>query len=192
MLCTGLPAIVARNTLMGSNPDSVVLPLVARIVKDVDSALCASSSEGADFLILGSGEDKQVGLLSDSLLKSVKIPIFVTCSSKREELQLLKSGASGFVISLKDLRSSRDVALRQCLDGAYVVNHETQNKNESILNDKTLVETSDLPEKNNSAGFIKLEDKQKLIIEMEKSVLGETIEIIQKAAPLVIFISNIW
>ncbi|XP_020867862.1 probable transmembrane GTPase FZO-like, chloroplastic isoform X2 [Arabidopsis lyrata subsp. lyrata] len=180
----GLPAIVARNTLMGSNPDSVVLPLVARIVKDVDSALSASSSEGADFLILGSGEDKQVGLLSDSLLKSVKIPIFVTCSSKREELQLLKSGASGFVISLKDLRSSRDVALRQCLDGAYVVNHETQNKNESILNDKTLVETSDLPEKNNSAGFIKLEDKQKLIIEMEKSVLGETIEIIQKAAPL--------
>ncbi|CAE6207223.1 unnamed protein product [Arabidopsis arenosa] len=38
-----------------------------------------------------------------------------------EELQLLKSGASGFVISLKDLRSSRDVALRQCLDGAYVM-----------------------------------------------------------------------
>ncbi|KAG7652892.1 Thiamine phosphate synthase/TenI [Arabidopsis suecica] len=183
----GLPAIVARNTLMGSNPDSVVLPLVARIVKDVDSALSASSSEGADFLILGAGEDKQVGFLVEALLKSVKIPIFVTCRSNgeaKEELQLLKSGASGFVISLKDLRSSRDVALRQCLDGAHVVNHETQNKNESILNDTSFVEVSDLPEKNNSAGFIKLEDKQKLIIEMEKSVLKETIEIIQKAAPL--------
>lgn len=183
MLCTGLPAIVARNTLTGSNPDSVVLPLVARIVKNVDSALSASSSEGADFLILGSGEDKQVDLLADSLLKSVKIPIFVTCRSKGEakkELQLLKSGASGFVISLKDLRSSRDVALRQWLDGAYVVNHETQNENESILTEKPL-------EKKSSAGFIKLEDKQKQIVEMEKSVLTETIEIIQKAAPLVIF-----
>jgi hypothetical protein len=173
MLCTGLPAIVARNTLMGSNPDSVLLPLVARIVKDVDSALIASSSEGADFLILGSGEeDTQV---ADSLLKSVKIPIYVTCRGNeeaKEELQLLKSGVSGFVISLKDLRSSRDVALRQSLDGAYVVNnHETQNMNE-------------LPEKKNSAGFIKLEDKQKLIVEMEKSVLRETIEIIHKAAPL--------
>lgn len=182
---TGLPAIVARNTLMGSNPDSVVLPLVARIVKDADSALSASSSEGADFLILGSGEDKQVGLLVDSLLKSVKIPIFVTCRSKgeaREELQLLKSGASGFVISLKDLRSARDVALRQCLDEPYVVNHVTRNENESILNEKPFVENK------NSAGFIKLEDKQKQIIDMEKSALRETIEIIQKAAPLVIFI----
>ncbi|ESQ36613.1 hypothetical protein EUTSA_v10006729mg [Eutrema salsugineum] len=184
----GLPAIVARNTLMGSNPDSVVLPLVARIVKDVDSALGASSSEGADFLIIASGEDKQVAVLADSLSKSVKIPIFVTCGSKgeaKDELQLLKSGASGFVISLKDLRSSRDVALRQCLDGPYAVNHETKNKNETILKEKPLAEaTSDLHEKKNSAGFIKLEDKQKQIIEMEKSVLKETIEIIQKAAPL--------
>ncbi|XP_010474935.1 PREDICTED: probable transmembrane GTPase FZO-like, chloroplastic isoform X1 [Camelina sativa] len=184
----GLPAIVARNTLMGSNPDSVVLPLVARIVKDVDSALSASSSEGADFLILGSGEDEQVGLLAESLLKSVKIPIFVTCRSKgeeaKEELQLLKSGASGFVISLKDLRSSRDVALRQCLDGPYVVNYETRNGNESILNEKPFVEATDLLEKKNSAGFIKLEDKQKQVIEMEKSALRETIEIIHKAAPL--------
>ncbi|CAA7056126.1 unnamed protein product [Microthlaspi erraticum] len=173
----GLPAIVARNTLMGSNSDTVVLPLVARIVKDVDSALSASSSEGADFLILESGEDKQVGLLADSLLKSVKIPIFVACrnkgEAKEEEFQSLKSGASGFVISLRDLRSSRDVALRQCLDGAYGLSHE-----------KPLVEASDLLERKNSAGFTKLEDRQKQIIEMEKSVLKETIEIIQKAAPL--------
>ncbi|KAL0697249.1 hypothetical protein Bca4012_053371 [Brassica carinata] len=177
----GLPAIVARNTLMGSNSESVLLPLVARIVKDVDSALTASTSEGADFLILvGSRQDQQqVGLLADSLLKSVKIPIFVTCISKgeaKEELQLLKSGASGFVISLNDLRSSRDVALRQFLDGAYV------NETDSVLNETPSVEASDLHEK--AAGVVKLEDKQKEIIETEKSVLRETIEIIQKAAPL--------
>ncbi|WZZ11682.1 hypothetical protein YC2023_097603 [Brassica napus] len=169
----GLPAIVARNTLMGSNSESVVLPLVARIVKDVESALTASSSEGADFLILvGSREDQQ---LADSLLKSVKIPIFVVCISKgeaKEELQLLRSGASGFVVSLHDLRSSRDVALRQFLDGASYVNE----------NETPLVEASDLHEK--AAGLVKFEDKQKEIIEMEKSVLRETIEIIHKAAPL--------
>ncbi|CAN6892808.1 hypothetical protein Bca4012_091675 [Brassica carinata] len=171
----GLPAIVARNTLMGSNSESVVLPLVARIVKDVDSALTASTSEGADFLILvGSGEDQQV---ADSLLKSVNIPIFVTCRSKgedKEELRLLKSGASGFVVSLNDLRSSRDVALRQFLDGASYVNE----------NETPLVEASDLQEKHVATGFVKLEDKQKEIVEMEKSVLRETIEIIHKAAPL--------
>ncbi|KAF3494022.1 hypothetical protein DY000_02051786 [Brassica cretica] len=168
----GLPAIVARNTLMGSNSESVVLPLVARIVKDVDSALTASTSEGADFLILvGSGEDQQV---ADSLLKSVNIPIFVTCRSKgedKEELRLLKSGASGFVVSLNDLRSSRDVALRQFLDGASYVNE----------NETPLVEAQ---EKHVATGFVKLEDKQKEIVEMEKSVLRETIEIIHKAAPL--------
>ncbi|CAH8283628.1 unnamed protein product [Eruca vesicaria subsp. sativa] len=177
----GLPAIVARNTLMGgSNSESVVvLPLVGRIVKDVDSALTASTSEGADFLILGaSPQDQQ--LPADSLFKSVKIPIFVTCMSKgeaKEELQLLKSGASGFVLSLNDLRSSRDVALRQFLDGgdsSYVNENETP-----------LTEASDLQEKKNAAaGSVKLEDKQKQIIEMEKSVLRDTIELIHKAAPL--------
>lgn len=187
MYCTGLPAIVARNTLMGSNSESVLLPLVARIVKDVDSALTASTSEGADFIILVEAQQQQeVGLLADSLLKSVKIPIFVTCRSKgeaKEELQLLmKSGASGFVVSLNDLRSSRDVALRLFLDGTSYVNE----------NETPLVESSDLHEKHDATGFVKLEDKQKEIIEMEKSVLRETIEIIQKAAPLVIFIYNIW
>ncbi|KAJ4878778.1 FZO-like [Raphanus sativus] len=175
----GLPAIVARNTLMGSNSESVLLPLVARIVKDVDSALTASTSEGADFIILVEAQQQQeVGLLADSLLKSVKIPIFVTCRSKgeaKEELQLLmKSGASGFVVSLNDLRSSRDVALRLFLDGTSYVNE----------NETPLVESSDLHEKHDATGFVKLEDKQKEIIEMEKSVLRETIEIIQKAAPL--------
>ncbi|KAJ4867877.1 FZO-like [Raphanus sativus] len=175
----GLPAIVARNTLMGSNSESVLLPLVARIVKDVDSALTASTSEGADFIILVEDQQQQeVGLLPDSLLKSVKIPIFVTCRSKgeaKEELQLLmKSGASGFVVSLNDLRSSRDVALRLFLDGASYVNE----------NETPSVESSDLHEKHDATGFVKLEDKQKEIIEMEKSVLRETIEIIQKAAPL--------
>ena len=47
----GLPTIVARSTMMASKSDSVVLPLVARYVQDIDGAINASNSEGADFLI---------------------------------------------------------------------------------------------------------------------------------------------
>ncbi|XP_010522727.1 PREDICTED: probable transmembrane GTPase FZO-like, chloroplastic isoform X2 [Tarenaya hassleriana] len=181
----GLPAIVARNTMMGSNSESVVLPLVARTAQDVDSALSAASSEGADFLIIGSGEEKQVGLVVESLLKGVKIPIYVTLSGSTgtdsEGLHLLKSGAAGFVISLQDLRSSRDDVLRQW---AYAVGYETKNEVGNFDNKTTMVQGSDLKEKKGSGGFVKLEDKEKLIIEMEKSVLREAIEVIQKAAPL--------
>jgi hypothetical protein len=35
-------------------------------------------------------------------------------------------------------------------------------------------------------GFVKLEDREKQLIEMERSVLNEAIEVIKKAAPLVI------
>ncbi|KAI3764064.1 hypothetical protein L2E82_14064 [Cichorium intybus] len=47
----GLPAIVARNTIMDSKSDSVFLPLVGRKVQTSDAAMNASSFEGADFLI---------------------------------------------------------------------------------------------------------------------------------------------
>ncbi|KAJ6709047.1 TRANSMEMBRANE GTPASE FZO [Salix koriyanagi] len=41
----GLPSIVARNMLMGSKSESVVVPLVARIVQTPNAALNASNSE---------------------------------------------------------------------------------------------------------------------------------------------------
>ena len=37
------------------------------------------------------------------------------------------------------------------------------------------------------AGFVKLEDREKLLIETERLVLNEAIEAIKRAAPLVIF-----
>jgi len=52
----GLPTVVARNTMLGSNTELVLLPLVARFVQTVDAAVNASKSEGADFLIFGGGD----------------------------------------------------------------------------------------------------------------------------------------
>ncbi|KAJ6352427.1 hypothetical protein OIU76_001622 [Salix suchowensis] len=55
----GLPSIVARNMMMGSRTESVVLPLVARIVQTPNAALNASNSEGADFLIYALGPEER-------------------------------------------------------------------------------------------------------------------------------------
>ncbi|KAM0998512.1 hypothetical protein ACFX2I_008235 [Malus domestica] len=77
----GLPAIVARSTMLASKSDSVVLPLVARYVQDIDGAINASNSEGADFLMYDIAGQENVLLALNSLFKTVKLPIFVTFTS---------------------------------------------------------------------------------------------------------------
>ncbi|KAJ6352428.1 hypothetical protein OIU76_001623 [Salix suchowensis] len=64
--------------------------------------------------------------------------------------KLLKSGASGLVLSLEELRLLSDDALSQMFDTA----------------------------------FVKLEDREKQLIEKERSILLEAIDVIQKANPL--------
>nr|XP_010927024.1 probable transmembrane GTPase FZO-like, chloroplastic isoform X3 [Elaeis guineensis] len=68
----GIPAIVARNMMMKSKPDSVYLPLVARTVQTANSAISASSSEGADFLIMSTENDNYVTILENSVNQQVK------------------------------------------------------------------------------------------------------------------------
>jgi hypothetical protein len=46
---------------------------------------------------------------------------------------------------------------------------------------------NDIHEKTTVAGFVKLEDREKQLIEKERSILLEAIDVIQKASPLVIF-----
>lgn len=184
----GLPTIVARTTMMASKSDSVVLPLVARNVQDIDAAVNASSSEGADFLIYGvNGEDNVPAVLS-SLFENVKIPIFVMFNSYHtlytEVPRLLKSGASGLVTSLKDFRLLDDDALSKFFDTVYMTNSKRQDEVESFGKRKF----SDVRNGSNDiktvAGFLKLEDREKQFIETERSVLLGAINVIQKAAPL--------
>ncbi|TKY52620.1 transmembrane GTPase FZO [Spatholobus suberectus] len=115
----GLPTVVARNTMLDSKSELVVLPLVARIVHTVDAAVNASKSEGADFLIYGGADLKRVGSEVGYVYKSVKIPIFVSCGknnvSYADALGLLASGASGFVTSLENFGLFGDEFLHKVL-----------------------------------------------------------------------------
>lgn len=174
----GLPTVVARNTMLGSNSELVVLPLVARFVQTVDAAVNASKSEGADFLIYGGGGgggdlellNQEIGNVVDN----VKIPIFASFMGKNlsydEASSLLASGASGFVTSLESFGLFDDDFQRTLDDRRDKIDDDNKLVNESITE---IV-----------GGFVKLEDREKQLIEMERSVLNEAIEVIKKAAPL--------
>lgn len=187
----GLPGIVARNTMLASLSDSVVLPLVARIVQTTDAAVNASISEGADFLIYGSDSGDRVNVAVDSLFKNAKIPVFAMYSSHDEAervtsaSQFLKLGAAGLVVSLEDLRFFSDDVLSQVFDAAYsTLSHKTQDEAERSSEGQTFNLDIDMQLGKRLAGFIKLEDREKQLIEAERLLLLEALDVIKKAAPL--------
>ncbi|PHU07267.1 hypothetical protein BC332_23756 [Capsicum chinense] len=186
-----LPAIVARNTMMDSKSEElVVLPLVARIVQTPTAAVDASNSEGADFLIYEVGGNNKLEELVSSVFANVKIPVFVTIGSLgdrklfNEASNLLESGASGIVISMEDSRSVSDDDFGKLFYSAYALKKKTEEKSQS----NSQVEVSDFgngfPGRKGVAGFIDLRDKEKQLLEKERLVLHETINVIEKAAPM--------
>lgn len=189
----GLPAVVARSTMMDSKIDSVVLPLVARNVETIDAALNASNSEGADFLIYSIGEEKHVDLVISSLLNNVKIPTFVMFTSYGEDMsltvasKLLRSGASGLVTSLEGFKMLDHDALSRLFDDASKLNKIIEDEVAIVNKLEQLNMDGAVRAEKGVAGFIKLEDREKQLIEREKSVLLEAIEVVQRASPLVIF-----
>ncbi|KAL2510665.1 FZO-like [Abeliophyllum distichum] len=186
----GLPSIVARNTMMGSNTESVVLPLVARNVQTSDAALDASNSEGADFLIYSVRGDTHSEGLVNSVFGSVKIPIFIMVDSLGDEimfekaLNLLKLGASGIVISVDELNLFRHDKLNKLFHGDYASNKKAEERSQSFDKLKTLDTDNGFPGKKGKAGFTKLEEKEQQFIEKERAILLEAIDTIQRAAPL--------
>lgn len=181
--------------MMGSNTELVVLPLVARIVQTIDAAVNASKSEGADFLIYASSDLKRLTQEVGSVFENVKIPIFASCAfpggnmSYAEASSLLTSGASGFVTSLENFRLFDDDFLRQLFDNGYANDEKLlDDRCGEIRDDKLLNASNGFQSKTEvMAGFVKLEDREKKLVEMERSVLNEAIQVIKKAAPLVIF-----
>lgn len=180
--------------MMDSKSDSVVLPLVARNVQTLDAALNASSSEGADFLIYSiGGEDTNVDVVPNSVFQNVKIPIFVMFTSFGEDTLLteaskfLKLGASGLVSTLNCFKMYSDDALSKLFDNVYTLNIKTPDELDTFSNLELLDVDNNVSEKKGVAGFIKLEDREKQFIDRERSLLLEAIDVIQKAAPLVIF-----
>ncbi|KAL3359110.1 hypothetical protein AABB24_015927 [Solanum stoloniferum] len=185
-----LPAIVARNTMMDSKSEElVVLPLVARIVQTPAAAVDASNSEGADFLIYEVGVNREPEELVSSVFEHVKIPVFVTIGSLgdrklfNEASNLLESGASGLVVSMEDLRSVSDDDFGKLFYSAYALKKKTEENSQS--NSRL---NSDLgngfPGRKGVAGFIDLRDREQQLLEKERLVLLDTINVIEKAAPM--------
>lgn len=180
--------------MMDSKSDSVVLPLVARNVQTLDAAISASSAEGADFLIYSIvGDGKNVDVVPNSVFLNVKIPIFVMFTSfgedtlLREASKLLKSGASGLVLTLNSFKLFTDDALSKLFNDVYTLNTRTSDKVYTFSELELLDVDNNFTGRSGVAGFIKLEDREKQFIDKERSVLLEAINVIQKAAPMVIF-----
>lgn len=191
---TDLPAIVARNTMMDSKSEElVVLPLVARIVQTRTAAVNASNSEGADFLIYDVGGNSQHEELVSSVFEHVKIPVFVMIGSLgdrklfSEALNFLESGASGVVISMEDLKSVTDDDFGKLFYSAYALKNKTEEKVQSNSQLNVLDLGNGFPGKKAMAGFTSLHDREQQLLEKEKLVLREAIHVIEKAAPMVIF-----
>lgn len=185
----GLPAIVARNTMMDSKSESVFLPLVARYVQTSNAAVNASSFEGADFLIYDFDGDKYPHELTSSVLGHVKIPTFVTVDLLAEEKlsteisDLLRSGASGLAVSLKGLRVLGLDFLNKSY-GVYGSTRGTPEKQQSLDKLTVLDVDNGFPSEDGMAGFVNLVDRERQFIRTERALLLEAINAIQRAAPL--------
>lgn len=185
----GLPTIVARSTMMDSRSESVVLPLIARKVKSINAALNASSSEGADFLVYDVDEDTNMEDLMNSTFGRAKIPIFFAMPFYREDafpgevLKLLRSGASGFVVSMEDLRLFNEDALSGLSRSESAMSKRTVDTLESI-NDVNRLNVNGSQSSTGVAGFVELDEKERLFIEREREVLLEVVNVVRRAAPL--------
>ncbi|KAJ4968941.1 hypothetical protein NE237_015642 [Protea cynaroides] len=186
----GLPPIVARNMMVQSKSQSIILPLVARNVQTASAALSASSSEGADCLLYDADGTNHVEVLVNSVLKNVKVPVFTTIALLgqgtllAEASKLFHSGASGLVISLEDMKLFSDDTLSKLFDTECVMKRRAQHEIQSFMK----LEKGDVDERFNGkkgyAGFTTLEDREKTFIERERQVLLEATAVIRKAAPL--------
>ncbi|XP_072958810.1 probable transmembrane GTPase FZO-like, chloroplastic isoform X2 [Typha angustifolia] len=186
----GIPTIIARNMMMKSKSDTVYLPLVARIIKTVNSAISASSSEGADFLIISTSIDNFIRVLRSSI-QHVKVPIFFSIvglvgdeSPASVTSKLLQSGACGVVMSFADMKlfsvdlleklsSENDEAVRVVQDGYSISSKMDVEDIRVVTNGKKGI-----------AGFTKLDKREIQLIEMERLLLNEAVAVISKAAPM--------
>ncbi|XP_076923259.1 putative transmembrane GTPase FZO-like, chloroplastic [Bidens hawaiensis] len=181
----GLPAIVARNTIMDSKSDSVFLPLIGREVQHLNAAINGSSFEGADFLIYDNSQEQVMDESSTSAINQIKIPIFVYVDSSNEDKLLnemaflLQCRASGLVVSLEGLKLLENNALNKI----YSM-YASDKKMEALSNGLEFDQSNGLPSGKGYAGFVNLVDREKELIQAERSLLLETIDVLQRASPL--------
>uniref|UniRef100_A0A7N0SYC6 G domain-containing protein n=1 Tax=Kalanchoe fedtschenkoi TaxID=63787 RepID=A0A7N0SYC6_KALFE len=178
----GLPTIVARNAMMDGKAQTVMLPLVAKKVQTTMAALSASNSEGADFLLLSPNEDEDPVDLMSSLSRSIKVPVFVTCSLPDSGEKLLRSGASGLVVSLKELGRFSEGSITSLISTPLKATGEPVNDSEGARIVELRQSYNGSYWEDRVVGIV--EGREKKFVEKEKVVLLEAIDVIKKAAPL--------
>lgn len=179
---------------MKSESDTVYLPLVAREVKSANSALSATKSEGADFLIMSmEGVRDSSCLPENALVQLVKVPVFLNIVESvggdmpiNLVMKLFESGAAGMVMSIDNLKLFGAEVLKKIFSTAYVADRIVQDGNlhSSISEIHTVRDTGD----KQFAGFSRLDVKEIQLIESEKLLLMEAVNVIEEAAPMVIFL----
>ncbi|KAL6620187.1 hypothetical protein ACP70R_035326 [Stipagrostis hirtigluma subsp. patula] len=191
----GIPAIVARSMMMKSNADSIYLPLVARTIRSQNSAIIASSSEGADFLIVDTRGDDFFSVMNGGdggVDQHVRIPTLFTLNDLQSggnysdiTSRLLQSGASGIVTSLAGMQLLTDDLIERDFSKVDATEEVPQ---DSYSSASTLEEGNNVMvltrEKTKVAGFTKLDEKVMQLIETEKPILSEAVAVIRKAAPM--------
>ena len=179
-----------------SNSDSIYLPIVARTIRssNPDSARSASSSEGADFLIVNTGTDDFSSVFNGAGAQHVKIPVFFTLTDLQSEgsysdttSKLFQSGASGIVLTLAGIQHLTDSIIERDFSKVGATDRVPQVIYSSA---STLEETNNVMvltrEKTKVAGFTKLDEKVMQLIATEQPILSEAVAVIRKAAPMVI------
>lgn len=179
---------------MKSNADSIYLPIVARTIRSANSAISASSSEGADFLIAITGSDNIADVMNGGVGQQVKIPIFFTLNELHSGAtysditsKLLQSGASGVVTSLAGIQHLTDDLIERDfskVDGTGKIPQVSYSSASTLEDANNIVVLT--REKTKVAGFTKLDEKVVQLIEKEKPILNEAVAVIRKAAPMVI------
>ncbi|KAL5202722.1 hypothetical protein ABZP36_013674 [Zizania latifolia] len=179
--------------MMKSNSDSIYLPLVARTIRSADTARSATSSEGADFLIIDTSSDDSFSVMKGVRgTQHVKIPVFFTLTDLQSEgsysditSRLLQSGASGIVMSLAGIQVLTEDIIQRDLSKVDATGSVLQAGYSSA---STLEEANNVMvltrEKTKVAGFTKLDEKLMQLISREKPILSEAAVVIRKAAPM--------
>ncbi|KAH9617554.1 hypothetical protein KSS87_007131 [Heliosperma pusillum] len=186
---TGLPPIVARNTLMGSKSESVYLPVIGKMVQTVNAAIFACDSEGADFLIFNSPVEQHTDILRESINQKIEIPVFYQSSFFKNDgffnkvPMKIMPAASGVVTTLEELMSNGDL-LGKLVYNIPAVNDTSPKEIANFSKKNMLNTTNGLGGNLGFDSFVKLEDSEAQFIKKERRVLVAAANIIEKAAPL--------
>lgn len=207
----GLPAVVARRMMQSTVTETSVLPLVARSVSSAQSALTATASEGADFLILKATEKEvNVGTFVKAVCDGISIPVFLDSSDSveapaRAGLDLLQDGANGLVLNASDIRiaakedAPRYVSTLMAAIGAAVQRRKDLEDSHPSEDGVKVLNMHDIDEgalraepQGVRASVIEVEDEQlelqaEHILEEERYLLTAMVELVKEAAPEVSF-----